>query len=306
MRFLATLLVASAILTPITVVKAAAAPALASPEASSEVRLPHISIVTIGKGRPVLLIPGLGTPRAVWGDVAARLASSHEVILVQVNGFAGDAPGDNLADGVLNGIVGDLHKYLSMRDLGPVRLIGHSMGGLVGLIYAEAHPADVGRLMVVDALPYFPVLMARDGVVPGVAEMEPLANAARAEMAAAYGKPADAKAAQANVKGLALKPASLARMTKWALAADPRVVGQVFYEDLTTDMRPKLNAIKAPVTVVFASNENGLGRDKVSAFFKRQYATIENAAYVDIDDSGHFVMLDQPEQFDQAVTDFAR
>ena len=59
----------------------------------TEQRLPHISIVSEGSGSPVVLIPGLSTPRAVWDGVAAELAKSHRVILVQVNGFAGDDPG---------------------------------------------------------------------------------------------------------------------------------------------------------------------------------------------------------------------
>ena len=52
----------------------------------------HISIETIGKGSPVILIPGLSRPRAVWDGVAPELAKTHRVILVQVNGFGGDDP----------------------------------------------------------------------------------------------------------------------------------------------------------------------------------------------------------------------
>jgi pimeloyl-ACP methyl ester carboxylesterase len=63
---------------------------------AAEERLDHISIVTEGSGSPVVLIPGLSTPRAVWDGIAPELARSHEVILVQVNGFAGDSPGENL------------------------------------------------------------------------------------------------------------------------------------------------------------------------------------------------------------------
>ena len=65
------------------------------------------------------------------------------MILVQVNGFAGDDAGANLQPGVLAGIVDDLHGYIASHHLGRVRIIGHSMGGLAALMFAKAHPDEV-------------------------------------------------------------------------------------------------------------------------------------------------------------------
>ena len=130
-----------------------------SASATAEERLPHISVQSVGKGSPVVLIPGLSSPRAVWDGIAPKLAQDHKVILVQVNGFAGDDPGANLEPGVLAGIVDDLHGYVASHHLGRVRVIGHSMGGLAALMFAKAHPDQVEQVMVVDALPFFAVLM---------------------------------------------------------------------------------------------------------------------------------------------------
>ena len=92
----------------------------ASPIASAPAeRLPHISIQEIGKGSPVVLIPGLSSPRAVWDGVAPALARDHRVILVQVNGFGGDDPGANLKPGILDGIVADLHGWLAATSSCP-------------------------------------------------------------------------------------------------------------------------------------------------------------------------------------------
>ena len=63
---------------------------------AAETRMPHISVVATGKGSPVILIPGLSSPRAVWDGVVPGLAKTHRVYVVQVNGFGGDAPGANL------------------------------------------------------------------------------------------------------------------------------------------------------------------------------------------------------------------
>ena len=167
------------------------APGHAAPTAAAAenvTRMDHISIAATGSGSPVILIPGLSTPRAVYDGIVPELAKTHRVYTVEVNGFGGSDPGKNLEPGILDGIVADLDTFITRNKLGGAAVIGHSMGGLAGLMLAKAHPGDVGRLMVVDALPY-----VGDIFVPGatIAQVEPKARAMRDQMAAAYGKPAD-------------------------------------------------------------------------------------------------------------------
>lgn len=50
--------------------------------------------------------------------------------------------------------VEDLHALIEAAPLpGPLVLVGHSTGGLLALLYAYRFPADVGGLVLVDALP---------------------------------------------------------------------------------------------------------------------------------------------------------
>src|SRR5689334_4442385 len=166
-------------------------PAQCAPQTSApEQRLPHISVIQKGSGPGVVFIPGLSSPRASWDSVTAGLAKEHTLYLVQVNGFAGDAPGANLNPGILDGIVADLSAYLNSQKAGRVHLVGHSMGGLASLMFARAHPSQVDRLMIVDALPYFPVLLARGGAVPSPEQVDPIARMMRDTVVARYGKPA--------------------------------------------------------------------------------------------------------------------
>lgn len=272
--------------------------------AAPEQRMDHISIVALGSGSPVVLIPGLASPRAVWDGVAGELARTHRVILVQVNGFGGDEPGTNLKAGVLDGIVADLHAYQAKNGLAGAAVVGHSMGGLVGMMLAKAHPADVGKLMIVDSLPYFAVLMAPPGVDPTPAMVAPQAAVMRDRVAGNYGKPLSDEAAAAQTRGLALKPESIVKMVAWARAADARVTGQAMYEDLTTDLRPDLARLTLPITLVYPWNAAMPTKPMADAFYRRQYAAAPHVSYVDIGDSGHFVMLDQPAAFQAALTAF--
>lgn len=281
-----------------------ARPAVAS--AAAPVVMDHISITVVGSGPPLVLIPGLACPRAVWDDFVPALAASHRVLLVQVNGFGGDSPGANLKPGILDGIVTDLHAYLAKEGHAGTPVVGHSMGGLVAMMLAKSHAADVSRLLIVDSLPYFAVLMAPPGVDPTPAMVAPQAAVMRDAVAANHGKPLSAEAVEAQTRGLALKPASIARMKAWAAAADARVTAQAMYEDLTTDLRPDLTAIRTPMTVVYPWNASQPAKPTVDQFYRRQYAGAPTVRFVAIDDAAHMVMLDQPAAFATALDDFLK
>jgi len=264
-------------------------------------QMPHISAVSIGKGTPVILIPGLSSPRTVWDGVVPSLAKNHRVYVVQVNGFAGDAPGENLSPDILDGIVEDLHALIEREKIAGAAIVGHSMGGLVALKLAEKHQADPGRLMIVDALPYIGTLFSPAATV---AMVEPQAKAMRDAQVASYGKPVSDAAAQAIADRLALKPVARALVSSWARAADPRVSGAAMYEDMTSDLRPVMKTIATPITLVYPWSAGGPTRPQADALYRAAYKDAPHVAFVDIGEAGHFVMLDQPVAFEDAVGAF--
>jgi pimeloyl-ACP methyl ester carboxylesterase len=267
----------------------------------TEQRLGHISIVAEGSGSPVVLIPGLSSPRAVWDGVAPELARNHRLILVQVNGFGGDDAGENLKPGVLAGVVADLHSYLAAHKLGPAKIIGHSLGGLVALQLAKAHPGDASALMIVDSLPYIGDIFVPNATV---AQIEPQAKVIRNQMIGSYGKP-DSAGAQRTAASLSLTPAAQAKVQSWVEKADARVAGEAMYEDLTTDLRPEMAQIATPITLVFPY-ATAMPKERAEPFYHGEYAKAPKVTFVPIADSGHFVMLDQPQAFAAAVRDFVQ
>ena len=264
----------------------------------------HISVATVGSGTAVFLIPGLASPRAVWDGVTPMLAKSHKVYRVQVNGFGGDDPHRNLKAGLLDGIVDDIDRLIQRDHLKNVAVVGHSMGGLIGLMLAIRHPHDIDRLMVVDSLPFFAVLMAPPGSSVTPAMVAPQAAAMRDGMIARYGKSADPAAIERQIGGMTLKPDNLVLLRKWAAAADPRVTAQALYEDLTTDVRVDLPKISVPVTVVYAWNGKTLPKVRALPFFRTQYAGLKGVEIVDAGEAAHFVMLDQPDNFAHLLNGF--
>jgi pimeloyl-ACP methyl ester carboxylesterase len=296
LRIAASLVTLAAVL-PAHPCHAQAAPALDP----TVVQLPHISVRTVGHGSPVILIPGLASPRATWNGVWPALARAHRVHLVQVNGFGGDAPGANLSPGMLDGIVADLDHYITENQLHGTAVIGHSMGGTLTLMLAKAHPGNVGKALIVDAIPFTADIFA-PGIPLTVEMVQPRAVAIRDQMAAAYGKPADPAAAAKTASTQAIKPDSQAKVVTFITAADPRVTAEAFYEDITTDLRPAMPSLTVPITVLFPWN--GSDEAHTESFYRGEYAAAKTVSFVPVADSGHFVMFDQPAAFMTAVQVF--
>jgi pimeloyl-ACP methyl ester carboxylesterase len=298
-RFAVAVLAPLAILQP-NIGHCAPAAAASSAPATGEVRMDHISVTEAGKGSPVILIPGLSSPRAVWDGVVPELAKTHRVILVQVNGFAGDDAGANLKPGVLDGIVGDLHTYIAKHKLQGAAVVGHSMGGLVGLMLAKAQPGDVGKLMIVDSLPWYGMLFGPGATVDTV---KPQAAAMRDRFTASYGKPNPA-ANQAMAARFALRPDAQAKVAGWMGQTDTRVSAEAMYEDMITDLRGDMGKIATPITMLYPTSA-ALPKAVAEPLYAAAYKDAPHATLVEIPDSAHFIMLDQPAVFLKTLTAFA-
>lgn len=269
--------------------------------AAGEERLAHISVRPLGSGDPVLLVPGLSTPREVWSQIAPEVAKNHRVLLVQVNGFGGDDVGANDQPAILDGIVEDIHAYIASHRLRPAAVVGHSMGGLVAMKLALAHPADVSKLMIVDSFPFAGVMFDPGATVDAV---RPMAAMLKTKMEAGYSGEAGQAAADATANGLAAKPSSRAQVRSWILAANPKVAAEAMAEDLTTDLRPDIGKIAAAMTVVHPSTALGKDAPATDSFYRAQFAGAKQTRFVAIPDSAHFIMLDQPDAFAAVVRDF--
>jgi pimeloyl-ACP methyl ester carboxylesterase len=79
------------------------------------------------------------------------------------------------------------------------------------------------------------------------------------------------------------------------------------YDLMTTDVRPELADIRAPLTVLYAYDEAmGVTAEAVDRMFQTSYAQAKAARFVRVDGGLHFIMLDQPEKFAAAVEEFLK
>ena len=270
--------------------------AVAAPAFDSD----RMSVEVVGSGPDVILIPGFASSREVWRAEADRLKSTHRVHLVQLAGFAGE-PWTHGDGPFVAPMIEELARYIRETELKQPAGIGHSMGGLSGILLAQAHPDLVGRVMSVDSLPFFSALFG-----PQVtAEMaRPFADQAAQSM---LNPDADAfRAGQAQgAVGLARDPATRSAMVDWSMASDRQALASAIREVMTTDARPALANMTTPVWAIYASDANG-GAPAAMAdgLWTREYATLPGVHLERVDDSRHFIMADQPERFAAIVDRF--
>lgn len=272
------------------------APAPAQAEASAPTRF---TVTVEGEGPDVILIPGLMSSRAVWDEAVAGLGGRYRVHRVQVGGFAGEPARGNAEGGILPGIVEELHAYIQSNRLQRPAIVGHSMGGLLALMLAQNHPADVGKAMIVDALPFYAMLFGESATVESV---KPQAAAFRDMVAGASDEAFRAQQPQ-TMASLVKSEAGRAKAIADALASDRKVAAQAIYEDMITDVRPGLAATATPLTIVYALNEVAT-EERFGRLYRGGYSTAPNVTFVPIADSYHFVMHDQPAAFAEALAKF--
>jgi pimeloyl-ACP methyl ester carboxylesterase len=213
--------------------------------------------------------------------------------LIQVNGFAGVEPGANAEGPVSVPVAEEIARYIREAGLARPAVIGHSMGGTIGMMLAARHPDDVGRLMVVDMMPFMGELFGAAGATPD--GLRGIADQARAQILVA--PPGTGFIAQL-FEGMTLNTQMQPVLMRLARESDRRTVANAFHELVVTDLRPELSRITARVTVLYVQPPNvQVPPDQFDASMAGLYAGAPNARLVRIDDSRHFIQWDQPARF---------
>ncbi len=238
-----------------------------------------------GHGRPMILIPGLGCPGAVWDDTVAHFAlqGGIETHVLTLAGFAGQPA---IADPINATVRAELAHYIRDRKLDHPIIIGHSLGGFIAFWLAAVEQDLLGPVIVVDALP----------AIGGDAQSRELAQTYANQWRVA--SDADfARSTSEFFSGMANNRLKLAPVIAAVARSDKRAFADAFMELFTTDIRPQLAAIRAPLLVVLADNQT-------LADVTAQLTDIPDRQVVVVPKTRHFVFFDDPDGFFKVVDQF--
>jgi pimeloyl-ACP methyl ester carboxylesterase len=115
-----------------------------------------------GEGPPVVLVHGRGHAAPMWFSYLTVLARGRRVLAVDLPGFgqssAPEGPLRTGEDGV-RFFTEPVEELLLGLEPGPVVVVGHSLGGLVGVELALRGRVPVERLVLIDSMGLGPEMM---------------------------------------------------------------------------------------------------------------------------------------------------
>ncbi len=254
-------------------------------------------------GRDIILIPGLSSSPEIWQGTVDHLTAQDgvgwRVHRIHIRGFAGAPAAGNAQTGATPTLIGapaaeEIARYIREQGLQKPAVVGHSMGGTIAMMLAARHPDSVGRLMVVDMIPFMGAMFGPPGTT--VETVTPVADQVYAVQA---NSPRETYVAQATtaITGMVNTVERREEALEDMRTSDQKVSAAAFRELITTDLRPELPRITAPTEVLYVKFNPPLTAELTDAIYQASFAGLPKVELKRIDDSAHFIMFDQPQRF---------
>lgn len=113
----------------------------------------------VGDTRPLLLVHGFTGAADDFREHLDALGALGRTIAIDLRGHGDSTNTGDRARYTLDQLVDDVCGFLDARDIESCDLLGHSMGGMVALRFALAHPRRTASLILMDTAP---------GAIPGI------------------------------------------------------------------------------------------------------------------------------------------
>jgi pimeloyl-ACP methyl ester carboxylesterase len=260
----------------------------------------HVRVDGEAGGRDIILIPGLSSSPEVWQGTVDHLGAGWRVHRIHIQGFAGAPAEGNAQTGatptpVAAPVAEEIARYIAEQGLEKPVVVGHSMGGTIGLMLAARHPDSVGKLMVVDMIPFMGAMFAPPGASNEA--ITTMADQVYAGMAYVSRAEYDQRAT-VSLTGMIATEGLRAGPLEDSRTSDQKVSAAAFRELIVTDLRPELSRIVAPTEVMYVKfNDPRMTPEITDQIFRSSFANLPGVTLKRIDDSAHFIMLDQPQAF---------
>lgn len=107
---------------------------------------------TAGAGPPLLLLHGLGSSSRDWEYQVPAFAAHYQVVAPDFRGHGGSSRSGGYS---VERFAADTWALVDQLGVGPVAILGYSMGGAVAMQMALDRPGAVTRLVLSNTLPSF-------------------------------------------------------------------------------------------------------------------------------------------------------
>lgn len=248
----------------------------------------QLHVQSSGQGlKSIIMLHGIMMSGEVFKRQVDALSKSCRVVTVDLRGFGqSDKPESGYS---LDTYVADLKHLIDRLELVRPVIAGWSMGGLIAMAFAATFPETASRLILIGSTP---CLMQRpdwpDAIPPAAAEQ--LGQL----FATDYGAGVDAFCGMMFPETDAAEDADFIK--RIMLATPPHVTFACLENLGGADLRPLLDAIRDPVTVICGAQDMACPPAASRFMAEKLGGTLTL-----IDGAGHCAFLTRPEQFNEVL-----
>jgi len=236
----------------------------------------------------VILVHGWTCDESSWDPQVPVLSQKYRVITLDLPGHGkSDPPKDGKFS--MTGFARAVEAVRAEAKTDKVVLVGHSMGTPVIREYARLYPQHVVALVPVDGL----ILLSAGGPPPS--------NGRGTPNPAAMSGPEGMKAREAMIRGMftPATPASVQQHVLKMMLAPPEATASGAMM-ATFDAASINNSITTvPVLGIYAGKTPMANQETLKKVFP-------SSEYVQVAGTGHFIMLERPEEFNRLLMAFLR
>ncbi|MGP2439704.1 alpha/beta fold hydrolase [Streptomyces sp. JW3] len=252
------------------------------------------------EGEPILLLHGYPANHRCWRHQIPPLSRTHRVIAPDLLGW-GDSDHPLHLPFDYDTEVARVGRFLDALGIDSANLFGHDYGGFLALGFTQAHPTRVRRLAILNSRaqssftrPWYTVftlltVLGRIPVLRAAARRLPFTALHR-------------RAFTPLLRSGHLDPATLRTYVDWMDTPEGRRGLLHFFSDYRTAPRPelrrRLGEISCPTAVVWGREDPYLG----PAIATELAAHVPGADLTMLDDTGHWLMEERPEETTAALT----
>ncbi|HDP77127.1 MAG TPA: alpha/beta hydrolase [Mesotoga infera] len=107
----------------------------------------------VGEGKPILMIHGFPGSHIEFQELAELLSANRRIYIIDLPGF-GLSTASNKGDYSVKGYADLTVDLMDLLNIEKADIIGHSLGGEIGLNIAYYYPERIESLVLIDASPY--------------------------------------------------------------------------------------------------------------------------------------------------------
>ncbi len=243
-------------------------------------------VIVKGEGQPILFFPGFACTGDVWDDVAKELSKNYECHIFTFAGFGDVAP---IEKPWLPKIKESVKRYITEKNLDDPIVIGHSLGGALGL-WLASEDAEYKQIIVVDALASTGALM-----MPNFKSENMMYDSPYNQQLLQMNEDSFEKMAIQMASGMSLNKDKQEQIKDWMVHADRETYVYGYTDLLKLDLRKDIANITTPVTILAATHP--YGKEMAESTYANQYKNLPSYKIEFAEGAAHFIMYDKPEWF---------